>query len=153
MTSPLGLNPPDSGTIRDNSLNLTRVLALTSGVIALVTTLTSVGQASSATTSDPADIDWAGLTDFRRFVLLLFLLGAVTLMYSIDVVARAVVSSRVDGASVLLLPRPRPARLTSGTADGQAIAIRASDNRILFYDPSSSSVSWVAEDGLNFRTP
>jgi hypothetical protein len=132
--------PAPSDVIPASTLNLTKISSIAAGALGTFT----LGSTAIA----PND-EVLGFDQGQRFVLVIVLIAAVAVIQAVDMLARAIASSRSSSAGMVLLRNPPKATLVDGVDPdngrvGRALAVRP-DGRVLFHD-GDAVAKWVPGD-------
>jgi hypothetical protein len=138
------LNPPNTGAITSNTLNLTRITTMIAVALGITTTVSGAG--ARAADSGTEIVDWAGFNHDQRLVLIVALIAAVAVVHAVDLLARSLASVTAGSTGVIPLPTPLPAVLIADGPDvpGYAIAIRP-DGHVLFRDEENQDFIWSGQ--------
>lgn len=147
-----GFNPSgQGGVVQSSAFNLTKVAG---SIAAALSVLIGVNGATAGKSGSM--IDWTGFSQGQRTVVLIAIIAAVAIVYAADLLARAMATSSAAAAGVTVMGKTRTANLLNLTAtgadtEGVVLAVRASDNAVLFFDPKAQTTQWTADGQLVFE--
>lgn len=144
-----GFNAPgQGGIIQSDALNLTRLAGSIGAALSVL-----IGVSGATADKSNAQIDWAGFSQGQRTAILIAIIAGVAIVYAVDLLARSITTASAAKASIITMGKTHPANLINFTPTGPdtlgvAIAVRAVDDAVLFFDPKTQTTQWVTNDQL-----